>query len=279
LTTRVRLGAIDFLNSRPVYHALATGAVPRPAGVELVKGTPTELNRALAAGEIEASAVSSVAYARHAKDLVLIPGLSINSTGFVHSVNLVYRGTLESVRGGRVAVTDQSATSEVLLRILLKEHFRLEAKPFQTEVDPEEIGASYEGALLIGDQALRAATAYPSLGRTDLGEAWSAFTGTPMVFALWCARRDWAEANPDAFRAVRDALLASKAWGDANRFAVVEAARKELKFAYSRAFLQSYFRFLRYDLGPEETKGLETYFRLAHAIGAIPAVPPVEAAP
>jgi len=277
-----RLGMIDFLNSRPVYHALVAGHVPRPVGLELVRGPPAALNRALVEGAVDVASVSSVHYARHADDLVLLPGLSINSTGFVHSVNLVYRGSRETLRGGRIAVTDESATSEVLLRILLRESLKVDATPFQTTVDPEEIGVSVEGALLIGDQALRAALAYPHLGRTDLGDAWTALTGTPMVFGLWCARRSWAEANPAAFREVRDALVASKAWGDANRFAIVEAARRDLQFAYSRAFLSAYFRDLRYDLGAKESAGLAAFFERAHAIGAIPRPPRVvvpEAAP
>lgn len=270
----LRVGMIDFLNSRPVYHALDAGLLPH-ADLKLVKGTPAELNRKLVEGDVDVASVSSIAYAKHADELVVLPGLSINSTGFVHSVNLVYRDNLASLEGGRIAVTDESATSEVLLRILLKERFHIHARTFQTAVDPEEVGASVEGALLIGDAALSAALAYPHLGRTDLGEAWTAHTGTPMVFALWCARRDVAERDPDALARAHRALLASKNWGDQNRLAVVEHARKALRFAYSRAFLRSYFAHLRYDLGPSELKGLETYYRAAVALGDIPRVPPL----
>ena len=35
MTTRV--GYIDYLNSLPIYHGLETGAVPKPAGIDLVK--------------------------------------------------------------------------------------------------------------------------------------------------------------------------------------------------------------------------------------------------
>ena len=86
--SRVRLGYIDFLNSLPVYYGLETGAVPMPAGIELVKDVPAQLNRRLAAGELDISAMSSIEYARNADKLVLLPDLSINSAGFVHSVYL-----------------------------------------------------------------------------------------------------------------------------------------------------------------------------------------------
>lgn len=268
-----RVGWIDYLNSLPVYHALDSGAVAVPRGAQLVRGTPTQLNDMLLRGDLDVSPVSSIAYARHADELALLPGLSINSTGFVHSVCLFYRNGVESLRGGKVCVTGESATSDVLLRVLLSERYHIDADRVKGDADLEEVGHAYQGALLIGDNALKGALAYPNLGRVDLGEEWTRWTGTPMVFAVWCARKEFARREPDALRRAHEALLAGKAWGRANRAAIVEHARR--KAFLSRAFMERYFRDLNYDLDAPKLAGLRRYFELAAKLGEIPAVPPL----
>ena len=266
-----RLGWIDYLNSLPVYHALDTGAVPLPDGVSLVKDVPTALHRELMAGNLDVSPVPAFEYARNADDLVLLPDLSINSHGFVHSVCLFYRNGIESLREGDVCVTAESATSRMLLRILLEKRFDIDARRVDGDADLEEIGHKYAGVLLIGDNALKGVLAYPNLGRIDLGEEWTRWTGTPMVFAVWAARREWAEANPDALRAVHRTLLAGKQWGRQNRAAIVEHARRQVFL--SRAFMERYFRDLNYDLDAPKLAGLQRYFELARELGELERVP------
>jgi chorismate dehydratase len=275
-----KVGYIDYLNSLPIYYGLETGQVPMPQGMSLVKAAPTTLNAMLAKGELDVSPVSSFAYAQHAEDLVLLPGLSINSTGFVHSVSLFFRNGVESLRDGRVLVTGESATSVVLLKILMKERLGLDAEIVQGDADPEEIGHSCEGVLLIGDNALRASLAYPSLGRLDLADEWTRWTGTPMVFAVWAARRAFARDEPDALRAIHQTLLAGKAWGRTHRGEVVEHARKRLFL--SRAFMERYFRDLNYDLDAPKLAGLARYFDHAaklREIARAPALAPLEVSP
>jgi chorismate dehydratase len=268
-----KLGYIDYLNSLPVYHGLETGVVPLPKDVWLTKAPPTTLNARLLAGDVHVSPVSSIEYARHADELVLLPDLSIASTGFVHSVCLFYRNGLETLENGKVCVTDESATSDLLLRILLQKRFGLQVERVKGVPDLEEIGHAYDAALLIGDSALRAALAYPNLGRLDLGEEWHRWTGNPMVFAVWVARRDFAEAEPQKLGAIHAALKASKEWGRLHRTEIVERARK--RAFLSRAYMERYFRDLNYDLDARKLAGLARYYQYAHEIGEIARVPPL----
>lgn len=272
-----RVGYIDYLNSLPVYYGLETGAVPLPPGMSLVKDVPTALARRLVAGELDVSPIPAFEYAKNADDLVLLPDLSINSHGFVHSVCLFYRNGLESLQGGDVCVTSESATSRMLLRILLEKRFHLDARRVDGDADLEEIGHKYAGVLLIGDGALKGALAYPNLGRIDLGEEWTRWTGNPMVFAVWAARKEYAQRDPAGLAAAHRALLAGKAWGRSNRGAIVEHARKKLFL--SRAFMERYFRDLNYDLDAPKLAGLRRFFELAKEVGEIdrvPALAPVE---
>jgi len=270
----LKVGWIDYLNSLPIYHGLATGDVATPAGVTFVKDTPTALNAGLMGGALDVSPISSIAYARHADELVMLPDLSINSVGFVHSVCLFYRNGLDSLEHGKIAITAQSATSEVLLKILLEKKWGLEADLLHTDPDPERIGDDVDAVLLIGDDAMRCVLAYPELGRVDLGEEWSRWTNTPMVFALWAARREVAAARPNDVRAVHDALVAGRHWGRAHRGEIIDHARRRVFL--SRAFMARYFRDLRYDLDAPKLAGLARFYDLAHEVGALDRVPSLD---
>ena len=75
----IRLGRISYVNMAPVFHRLE-------ADVEEVLGVPTALNRALVAGELDVAPISSIEYARHAGELVLLPRLCVSSEGAVDSI-------------------------------------------------------------------------------------------------------------------------------------------------------------------------------------------------
>ena len=47
-----------------------------------------------------------------------------------------------------------------------------------------------DGALLIGDRALSAATQHPELVSLDLGGEWTKVTNLPMVFGVFACRKD-----------------------------------------------------------------------------------------
>ena len=80
------VGRIDFINTAPVYYGMDIGRVQCP-GRE-VKGPPSTLNRLLRTGEIQISAISSVAYAQAYPQWLLLPSLSISARGPVQSVLL-----------------------------------------------------------------------------------------------------------------------------------------------------------------------------------------------
>lgn len=264
-----RLGIIDFLHSRPILHAIESGRVRLPRTCRVVKGTPSDLNARLLAGKIEVGFVSSIAFARRHRELVLLPGISVNSRGFVDSVALFHRDGLRALDGGVIAVTPSSETSDVLLRILLEHHFRIRAGILKTPVDAGAVGGSFPGALLIGDDALTASREHPDLAKTDLGEAWQAFAGVPMVFAVLAARRDFAEVHPRALRALHARLLEARDWG-VGHLDVVAAAPHGCLSLDERA---AYFRRLDFAFDEEIRRGLLTFWEYAYKIGALEGVP------
>ncbi len=155
----IRLGRIGYVNMAPVFYRL-------DAEVEELVGVPTDLNRALLAGECDLAPISSIEYARNADRLRILPRLCVGSEGAVDSIQLVSRTPLEHIR--TVAVTPESATSVVLTKVLLP------------EAEHVPLGEEAEATLLIGDAALKSAFEDPT-PHHDLGRLWLERTGLPMV--------------------------------------------------------------------------------------------------
>ena len=84
-------------------------------------------------------------------------------------------------------------------------------------------------ALLIGDPALRVHMQPPAgLHVYDLGTEWTAFTGHPMVYAVWAVRRSFAAAAPALVNVVYQAFRQSLAYSLTNVEAIAaDAARWE----------------------------------------------------
>ena len=85
----MKIGRIPYINCYPVYGAIDRGIIPLEA--EIVSGVPTDLNRRMAAGELDISVVSAVEYARDAERYLLLPDLAISCDGPVRSVMLFSR--------------------------------------------------------------------------------------------------------------------------------------------------------------------------------------------
>lgn len=259
----LRVGRIAALNMYPIYHHLQAAA---DDWLRFTDGVPTQLNAALLAGQLDVSAVSSIAYARHADELALLPVASIAAEGAVDSIQVFSRVPFGEVRS--VAVTPHSATSVVLLRVLLGPG----VPPFAELAGPPALALErYDGVLLIGDEALEGRRA--ALGRyaTDLGAVWRERTGLPMVFAVWATRRDSLARHPQRIAALADLLTEARARYGADP-AVVTAAAAE-RFPFSQEFIADYLGRLRYGFGPPERAGLRRFLREARAVGALAAVP------
>lgn len=267
------LGDIQFLNSWPVTHALRQGLAeaPRagaaPPAIKVVSGTPAELNRRLLTGELDAGAVSSLLYLRHQEEFVPVPGLCIRSDSPVHSVLVVSYQPLTTLKGRTIGVSNQGATTPVLLRILAAQR-RLKINLEMTPLRYPEILQEYPAALLIGDEALQASQSADGLQWWDLGEAWTAWTRRPFVYALWVMRRSLAEKDPQALEELTGALRGSYEWGKAHQDEMIAAMRRT--FPFEATFLRRYLQGISYQLDARAWAGLTRFAREAERIGELP---------
>ncbi|PIQ82084.1 MAG: hypothetical protein COV76_05560 [Candidatus Omnitrophica bacterium CG11_big_fil_rev_8_21_14_0_20_64_10] len=271
----IRLGDIQFLNSWPVTGAIKMGALRRP--ITLVSETPARLNQRLLAGELTASAISAFKFLEHQDELVPVPGFCIRADGPVASVLLVSRKPLEKLRDETIGVSNQGATTPVLLKILLerkKLHPTLETTPLRFP----EILDHYPAALLIGDEALTANQEIraglfggdpSSLYVWDLGQVWARWTRLPAVFALWAVRRSVAETDPELPWQVGEILCDSYEWGLRHERQMLAAMRRA--FPWEGTFLMKYLSGLAYELDQRAWKGMLRYALEAESIGELPA--------
>jgi chorismate dehydratase len=268
-----RVGRIEFINCFPLYLHFEEELDRRGFSAQVVSGSPAELNRMLVAGEIDLALPSSIEFARHAEDLVLLDGPAIGSVGAVDSVQLFAKTAVRQLKS--IALTEKSATSVTLLRVLCREwgitpRFAPRLMPLADTLD------RFDGLLLIGDEALHMLRAGVFHHHLDLGAAWLTATGLPMVFAVSVARRAFAAEQPEAAAAVQAALIASR-----DRCAArprQTAAAAALVYDFSQAFLERYFDRLRYGFTPQHRAGLREFYRRANAIGELEVVPDIDAA-
>ena len=267
---RPRVGHIQFLNCLPLYWGLMrSGAL---LDVDLYKDTPDRLNTALVAGDLDIGPISLVEYLRHADELLLMPDIAVGSDGPVLSVNLVSTRPLDELDGRPVALGSTSRTGVLLAQMVLAAR-HVAPRYFQCPPDLTEMLLEADAAVLIGDVALRATYEAPGRGLhvTDLGQAWRAWTGLPMVFAVWAARREFADRDPGLVKEVHDAFLRSRDLCLAELDEVATAAARWEPF--DARTLASYFRVLDFSLGARQVAGLCEFARRAAGLGAAPPLP------
>jgi len=260
----MKIGRIGYINCAPVYGAIDRGVVSLPPGGELVTGTPAELNDLLVAGELDVSVISAIEYARHARDLVLLPDLAISCDGPVRSVALFSRRTVGQLDGRTVLLSASSRTSVALLELLCRDVWKIKPKFAEARAEATDLEAlsalPHEAVLVIGDAALKLAAAETYPHRYDLGDEWKKWTGKPFVFAVWAATR---VASPAAVQRGHQALLGSRAWGleHLNELSREAAATTRLPVAACREYLSG----LDYAFTDRHRSALNDFLRRAGA--------------
>jgi chorismate dehydratase len=252
MTAPVRVGAVTYLNTKPLIHELETLA----PGIELVLDVPSRLADLLADGHLEVALIPAIEYFRGGSYTV-VPDIAIASRGPVLSVTLFSRVPWSGIR--RVALDEGSRTSAALTQILLLRRYGVHADVVPLPLDRTAEDADADAVLLIGDRAMRACL--PGFAHAyDLGQEWHDWTGLPFVYAVW-AVRSGVDLGP-----VEAALQEAKRSGlaECGSIAHEEAPRLGLDAGFCRRYLSN---ILHFDLGPREQAGLHHYYMLACELG------------
>jgi len=253
----LRIGAANYLGARP----LVFGLDERPE-VRLVQATPSRTAELLEADELDAGLIPSIDYFRltvEAKErqrhrpLAIIAGIAVGSDGPAGSVRLFCRRDWPFMR--HVAVDPDSRTCSCLVRLLLKRLYGCKPHYRLPRPHPEGLDQESDALLLIGDRGLT----YQEPGCravVDLGEIWGRYARKPFVYAVWVAR------ETEKLGRLTAVLSEAKKGGLAARdeIACRGAEALAIPVEQARTFL---YENMRYDLGPAELVGLETFYRWA----------------
>ncbi|MFH8223812.1 menaquinone biosynthetic enzyme MqnA/MqnD family protein [Streptomyces sp. NPDC018057] len=268
--TRPRVGHIQFLNCLPLYWGLArTGTL---LDFDLRKDTPDKLSEQLVRGELDIAPITLVEFLKNADDLLAFPDIAVGCDGPVMSCVIVSQVPLDRLDGARVALGSTSRTSVRLAQLLLAERYGVSPDYYTCPPDLSLMMQEADAAVLIGDAALRAnlhdGPRY-GLDVHDLGQLWKEWTGLPFVFAVWAARRDYAEREPRITRKVHEAFLASRDLSLEEVHKVAEqAARWE---SFDEPVLESYFTTLDFSFGAPQLKAVEEFARRVGPTTGFPA--------
>ncbi|MFE9662069.1 MqnA/MqnD/SBP family protein [Streptomyces sp. NPDC005955] len=268
--TRPRVGHIQFLNCVPLYWGLArTGTL---LDLELMKDTPEQLSEHLVEGRLDIGPITLVEFLKHADDLVAFPDIAVGCDGPVMSCVIVSQVPLDRLDGARVALGSTSRTSVRLAQLLLAERFGVRPDYYTCPPDLGLMMQEADAAVLIGDAALRANLHYaPRLGLQvhDLGELWKEWTGLPFVFAVWAARRDYLEREPEVVRQVHEAFLASR---DLSLEEVTKVAEQAARWeTFDTEVLERYFRTLDFRFAAPQLAAVSEFARRVGPTTGFPA--------
>jgi chorismate dehydratase len=262
----IRLGAVDYLNVRPLVHGL-----DRDPAFDLRFDPPSACASLLRSGEIDLGMIPSIAYQRH-ENYHVVPGLAIASEGPVDSVALFTKVPRERIR--TIAADTSSNTSIALARVLCT--YRFGARPEFMPVAPDlaTMLTRADAAVLIGDPALFVDHRAMGVEKIDLGAEWTGMTGLPFVWAFWAGRKDAIDA--EGIARLQHAKTAGMAVSDAIADAYAAAFEARTGMPADAAVARRYLRDnIKYDLGPREHEGLMRFYQTARLSGVIDVVQPV----
>ncbi len=252
---KLKIGVVPYMNAKPLIYGLEK----QSDKIDLLYGVPSVLPKKLEKDELDVVLMPSVNYFRGSNGYKIIPGSSISSSGPVESVKLFIKApAIEKIKV--VALDKDSLTSCVLTKIILWKRYSLKPEFITLEDKSKIYNGRADAFLIIGDDALK----LQEEGFTvlDLGQEWKELTGLPFVYAFWITR------SKSKLHGVGKLLTEAKEHGleSLNEIACLEAER--LKLGKDRC-LQYLKESIRYNLGEQEIKGLESFYNYALEMGEV----------
>jgi chorismate dehydratase len=195
LERKIRIGAVSYLNTKPLLYGLENG--PIKDDIELILDYPANLVKALKSDQIDIGLIP-VAALLGFDSYQIVSDYCIGTEGEVASVAVFSEVPMDEIE--TVILDYQSRTSVMLCKILFENHWKKDIR-FVNATDEsyiQQIKGSVAG-LVIGDRALKIRNKFNYI--YDLGLGWKEMTELPFVFAAWVAKKNL---DPDFLTAFND---------------------------------------------------------------------------
>ncbi len=251
-TDRV-IGKIPYLNSVPFYEGL------EKRQFRIMPVTPRRMGVLSRQGQIDAGLFSLADYL-HQRDILEPLGFGIATRDQVKSVLLFSNHGWRDLEGKTIGVTDDTATSVLLLKVLLEKKYSVNARIVRMHSGINNF-REYDAVLLIGDDALRQSRVGGAGFEIiyDLAREWYEWQKLPFVFAVWAIRKSL---GPELAKELEDLMTQAleKSEGSLEHIGVLHARRIGLTLAESADYLRGF----NYRLGEREQQAIEVFRSLLH---------------
>ena len=241
MAQKIRAGAVSYLNTKPLIYGFEQGMMKYE--LELIIDYPANIARFLQEDKIDIGLVP-VAIIPTLKEHYIISDYCIGCDGEVVTVCLFSDVPLAEIE--TILLDYQSRTSVELLKILLKEHWKISPELIAASENFEENITGKIAGLVIGDRAFiqRKKSAY----NFDLGLAWKEMTGLPFVFAAWVSNK---KLNADF----------TIAFNKANEYGLENLNEVIRQNPFNDFDLQSYYtKHVKFNFDAEMQKALTVFF-------------------
>jgi len=272
---KLKVGRIPYANFFPVFYYF--DKVCKHTDYKFIKGVPSKLNKMLRDGKLDISPSSSIEFLRNKDRYLILPWFSVSSAGPIYSIRLFSKLPLHNLGGKEIALSSDSETSNVLLKIILEEFLSLKCRFRSTNRrSVKSILSTFSAVLHIGDTAMIEAkklTPDTELYIYDLGELWFEYTGLPFVFALWIARKQAVAEKKELISKLSNDLIKARKYAG-KKFQLIAKEAPQKKWLTEKE-LVDYWKNISYDFTEKHLEGLRLFEKYAlkiktHRSGSLP---------
>lgn len=237
---KIRVAAVSYLNTKPLIYGFEKGLMKDD--VDLVIDYPSKIATMLLEDKLDVGLIP-VAAIPAMEQHYIISDYCIGSVGEVASVCLFSEVPLNKIE--KILLDYQSRTSVALLKILIKEYWKINVVFEETCENYQSKISGTKAGLVIGDRALKQRKISPYI--YDLGLEWKNFTGLPFVFAAWISNKKLDEGF-------------IKNFNEANAFGLnkIDEVVKENPFT-TFDLIYYYTDCISFDLDENKKRGLELF--------------------
>ena len=180
---KYKLSVVSYLNTIPFIYGLKQYGLDKKLDISF--DIPSACAEKLLSKKVDIGLVPIVVL-KQLEDAQIISDYCIGANGPADTVCLFSDVSFDAVEG--ILLDYQSRTSVELLKILLKEHWRISPKLIEANENYETQISGKTAGLIIGDRAFHFQDKFKYA--YDLSDIWKQMTGLPFVFACWIANKE-----------------------------------------------------------------------------------------
>jgi len=178
-----KVSVVSYLNTFPFIYGLRERGLDKKMDFSL--DIPSICAEKLIANKVDIGLVPIVVL-KQLEDAHIFSDFCIGSNGVVETVCLFSDVPIDRIE--KIFLDYQSKTSVELLRVLLKEYWRVSPKLTEANENYEVKISGKTAGLIIGDRAFYFQDKFKYA--YDLSDIWKQMTGLPFVFACWLANKE-----------------------------------------------------------------------------------------